>query len=862
MFPFLKKAREQFSKRTETSRKPRRTRLVLEALEERLVPSAMSDIPYQFPTGPTLLALNFDGEDFYSSGGILGFGSNSINVAAYNAGTPAQTDQNIQDILFRVSEIYAPFNVEVTRIQPAGTYDSNNGNTTIFVGSSNFGAGTTPSQYTDYPRSGNSDHIRNSDPYDLAFVDPSANNNGAVADTAVAIAHEAGHTFGLAHVRTDGVSYLQDGSTQPPSSVSYAPDIMSYDRATNLGYFVDQELPLTGWNATSNGLQFQPDQEYPDFGGSDGGINPTTQNSFVCLRQVLGMRPTSGQGPYHVADVGAIDPGLATQYVHPNSDNAPNDQDSIITWQGRIDRLGDYDVYRWTAPASETIQLQLTASNGLNPVVMMYDNNGKLTFGGNGSVPKAIYDNYGNVTFSGSPVQTDTGNNLLYVQDSYGPRGSLQVTGGQSYYFVVGAQDSDSMGNYSLTLNQLPSFAQLSGTQLTINADPNALVEALSIQTDAQGRLNVSLNGISAWFEPGQVSIIQVNPLGNNSNITVFNAPVPISVLGADQLIINDSANSNGQEFDIYNNGVVNYGNSVIDYQSVNMLTILGGRGGNWFQVQGTSSPTLLVTGVGTHNTVDIAADSNPVTIVGQATQEDKVTIGSNHTLTTIPGPVTLKTISQGTIDLTIDDQSDPNAHNVSVSGDGVVFNTETLSFIATRIFGVVHIEPMWIEEPMATINFVAGTHLSQLRIDSPSVGGSDYYGSNFTPPWDSNFQVYVQSQAPSRNPDTTSGPDAGRIIILAPYHIPPGGWQQIPGATSFYQTLAVESFETTLYTMLDLILSVFGQPHAELDAALAQLHAAMTRNPASSTFEGQMAMLVGESIALNELNPQPLPPG
>src|SRR5579875_492023 len=39
MFPFLKKAREQFSKRTETSRKPRRTRLVLEALEERITPS-------------------------------------------------------------------------------------------------------------------------------------------------------------------------------------------------------------------------------------------------------------------------------------------------------------------------------------------------------------------------------------------------------------------------------------------------------------------------------------------------------------------------------------------------------------------------------------------------------------------------------------------------------------------------------------------------------------------------------------------------------------------------------------------------------------------------------------------------------
>jgi len=109
MFPFLKKARERFSKRTEAPRKPRRPRLVLEALEDRVVPSTMSDIPYQFPTGPTLLALNFNGEDFYSEGGILGIGSNHINVTAYNAGTPAQTDQNIQDILFRVSEIYARY---------------------------------------------------------------------------------------------------------------------------------------------------------------------------------------------------------------------------------------------------------------------------------------------------------------------------------------------------------------------------------------------------------------------------------------------------------------------------------------------------------------------------------------------------------------------------------------------------------------------------------------------------------------------------------------------------------------------------------------------------------------------------------
>src|SRR5262249_36454640 len=134
--------------------------------------------------------------------------------------------------------------------------------------------------------------------------------------------------------------------------------------------------------------------------------------------------------------------------------------------------------------------------------------------------------------------QSDSGNKPLYYQHSFGVgSGTLNVKAPSStstgvYYFVVGAHDSASTGNYSLTINQLPSFMQLSGTNLTINGNQlgaNA-TETLRITTDNQGRIQVSLNGQTAQFEPWQISSITVNSLGGSNTINVDALPKSVSL--------------------------------------------------------------------------------------------------------------------------------------------------------------------------------------------------------------------------------------------------------------------------------------------------------------------------------------------
>jgi hypothetical protein len=350
---------------------------------------------------------------------------------------------------------------------------------------------------------------RDSETYHLAFVDPSQNNGGAVPNVAEAIAHEAGHTFGLAHVRTDG---LKDPANLDNSNATI-PDIMSYNRVTNLEYFADQSLTLTNKTASGDPASL-PVYGFPPT------MTAVTQDSFVSLSQVL--RSRSSDSRYHVADVGAIDYQHGSQYVHPDSDDMV-DADSVITEQGTITRLGDYDVYRWTAPTNETINFGVTGQGGLDPLVLVYDNSGQLQWQRGGNKPADSTD----------LLQADNGNKLLYYQHSFGVgTGSLSVQAGNSYYFVVGAHDSASTGNYTLSINQLPSFMQLSGSNLSINGNQlgaNA-TETLTINTDAQGRILATLNGQTAQLEPWQVSSITVNSLGGNNTINVERLPTSVSL--------------------------------------------------------------------------------------------------------------------------------------------------------------------------------------------------------------------------------------------------------------------------------------------------------------------------------------------
>ena len=400
-----------------------------EALETRLAFSTLAGSPFipahALSPAPTVLAVNFDGGAFFGK----------YAVTPYSGGSASQIDMAIQDTLFRVAEIYAPFDVQVYRQPGNNAFVPGNGATTVFVGAS-YGlqpvnVGTTPLECTDYPRDGFLTHTRNSDPFDVAFVSPAS-----ATGMAVGIAHEAAHTFGLWHVRTDG----QVDPFPLQSLPANAPiDVMSYNRPSGLLAFSLEELPVTIFNNTANGLALEPalQPEWDD--GSSVTRVAFMQNSYICLGQVLG--PRSADGSHHVADTATI----SQQFVYgssfvPFQDTVTTGDDGKALVAGKIDRRGDYEVYRWTSHYDQIITVSTAAvGGGLDPLLMVYDDAGRDS--------------------------RTTPNNLLYIDDAAGKRlatastvalkpGQLLVKAGQTLNFVVGARDGATTGSYRFQLQE------------------------------------------------------------------------------------------------------------------------------------------------------------------------------------------------------------------------------------------------------------------------------------------------------------------------------------------------------------------------------------------------------------------------
>ncbi len=233
--------------RTETSSNRRATATAKNDLD-------MAELESRFAShqGPTMLYMNFDGWVKSDDKGhtIIPF-----------AGNTNDRDRDIQEILYRTSEMFAPFNLQVVRLKGQGRFDHGKaGNTTIFVGASTanisaaglkFTSAVTPGQYTDFPHAGaKTPREPNSMPYHIAYVDPIGQRDPSSGwyshDSNVSIsrhaAHEAGHTFGLAHVLSD----------------SY-PELMSYD-ANIKTRFVNQTYPTTdlNWNPKTSAKEPQP----------------------------------------------------------------------------------------------------------------------------------------------------------------------------------------------------------------------------------------------------------------------------------------------------------------------------------------------------------------------------------------------------------------------------------------------------------------------------------------------------------------------------------------------------------------------------------------------------------------------------
>ncbi len=382
-------------------RAPRRPgRPGVEHLETRLMP-AVTDLTalaaqlVPTPDHPTHLYLNFDG-----------YQDSSHTVAAYNSSA-----QTVNDVLYRVSEIFSPFNVQVSQLYGAGSFDDGNGSSTIFIGDDtansfplaggkvlNTASGYTTPQYSDFPGDTLGDqHVPHSNPFNLAYIDPiGATTVWGPTQISQAIAHEAGHTFGLAHVLSGGTAEAMNYSGNPTQ------------------YFADATFNLTDLNYNpATGTNDHVSSVVPKYDGT----TLTTQNSFTYLEQVLGDRPDDGLS--HVVHGASVDPN---HYTAPRVTTLTLSSDKT----GTIGSPGDYVVY-WVKARVDTANVEVnltpTGAGGLIPNLLVYQNGNLVQYN----------DSYRNADSQQQEVHT-----------------TVSLAAGQTYAFVVGGAGANSTGGYRL----------------------------------------------------------------------------------------------------------------------------------------------------------------------------------------------------------------------------------------------------------------------------------------------------------------------------------------------------------------------------------------------------------------------------
>jgi hypothetical protein len=442
------------------------------------------------------LYLNFDGD---------------VNTAPYsNYQNPGQTQQDIQEILFRTSEVFAPFNVEVTRIFGfRNSFQGNDGSSTIFIGDNprytvngvNGPGGFTPNDYADDPSTYKGfTHLPNSDPFDIAYIDPAGGSPLATqtpAQTVRGIVHEAGHTFGLVHVRTDLNStgaYAQDPAALGTDTVS---DVMSYTPPANNLFFSKQTFNVTNYNQTPTGLVLQPSLQPFWWDTSAPGDTPSifpivSQSSFTYLQTVLGLRTPDAYA--HVSDLTSVDLSLANQMIL----RAPASQPFVGYIGAGNGRLGDYDVFRLDIATATQLRVDVvpwdnnfsSQSRTLTPVVLVHDQNGQL------------------VQFNDSSYAAADNANEVHG-------GYFNVNPGR-YFFIVGARDGGTTGRFTLTVSgpgpvaQNDHYTVQPGLPLTPDAAHGVLANDINVdgsstavlQTPvAQGTLILQTNG-SFFYSP------------------------------------------------------------------------------------------------------------------------------------------------------------------------------------------------------------------------------------------------------------------------------------------------------------------------------------------------------------------------
>jgi hypothetical protein len=331
-------------------------------------------------------------------------------------------------------------------------------------------AGFTPDSSSDYARVG---HTMNSDAFDVGFVDPVFSTSPATSmstllpvmkterdpsnstaayifDIRRGIAHEAGHMFGLVHVRSDNrpdfdpVIYPLTGALNPLGSPTSIPDVMAYDVGGNNQFFSNRSLSITQVNQSSSGLQLTGPIPVYVPGEFHFPVALRTQNSFEALNAVLGIRPTDYESEVADRQLPSVDPGFA--------DSAKHDLSTTTRYYGSLNRSGDYNVYNFTpqygAPYAQRITVHAT-SGSIIPIMLLYDSTGQTL------------QRYSSPTVAGS--------------------NGFVLQAGASYKLVIGSSGGVQTGGYYLTIDRIRvqasiplPFAAL-GAATTASAVPTPL---------------------------------------------------------------------------------------------------------------------------------------------------------------------------------------------------------------------------------------------------------------------------------------------------------------------------------------------------------------------------------------------------
>ena len=222
-------------------------------------------------------------------------------------------------------------------------------------------------------------------------------------------------------------------------------------------------------------------------------------------------------------------------------------------------------------------------------------------------------------------------------------------------------------------------------------------------------------NNVNVQATSGALSILNQSQVASNVDTVVIgsNAPLgggslagiagPVSVAnqsGKTALTIDDNNDSTARTYGVTSTALGGTGLPLINYSSLSSLTIIGGSGGNTFNVTGTQANTTLNTGA-LGDQVNIQGTNGALSIEG-GNGADTVTIGSlapalGGTLAGIAGPISI-TNSSGSTALIVDDSGDTTARN------SVITNNSITGLAAFPI---------------------AYTRLSSLTVRTPGAGGS-----------------------------------------------------------------------------------------------------------------------------------------